>query len=220
MSNTYNTQDSNKDLASSAGTNSLNTDSELNTSQRFNDSHRTHLESDGAAGNTGGDFGVAHNSGPGNLGANAGMDPAVRFDGVTGEGMGAGTGGARDSGVGGGVTFNGETGEGMGAGTGTGGVGYGPGNTTSSSNKYGSGTDDLSPSNQHGGTTDTHGAKPSIGDKIIGGAEKLVGKATKNPEMVEKGQERKCICTKMYRVPASAVRLSGNLLFNVKSGNA
>ncbi|KAJ7017900.1 hypothetical protein C8F04DRAFT_415423 [Mycena alexandri] len=213
MSNTYNTQDSNKDLTSSTGTSNLNIDqsTDTQTTGGFHDSGRTHIERGSAAGNIDGDFGTSgldHNSGPGpgdlgpsvigqkggsgNLGANSGMDSAVRFDGGTGEGMGAGTVGARDPGAGG-VPLNGETGEGMGAdiGTGTGGVGYGPGKTTSSSNKYGPGADDLSSSDQHGGTSDIHGAKPSMGDKIIGGAEKLVGKATKNPEMVEKGQERK-----------------------------
>ncbi|KAJ7600855.1 hypothetical protein C8J56DRAFT_1038479 [Mycena floridula] len=33
--------------------------------------------------------------------------------------------------------------------------------------------------------------KPKMGDKLRGTAEELVGKATKNPELIERGQERK-----------------------------
>ncbi|KAJ6580311.1 hypothetical protein B0H10DRAFT_2235337 [Mycena sp. CBHHK59/15] len=40
-------------------------------------------------------------------------------------------------------------------------------------------------------TSNNPGGKPSVGDKIKGGAEKLVGKVTKNPEMIERGQQRK-----------------------------
>ncbi|KAJ7276886.1 hypothetical protein C8J57DRAFT_1504722 [Mycena rebaudengoi] len=78
---------------------------------------------------------------------------------------------------------------GVGAGTG----GYGAGNTTSSSNEYGSGNQYStgSSSNEYGDTSNNSGGKPSVGDKIKGGAEELVGKVTKNPEMIERGQQRK-----------------------------
>ncbi|KAJ7148227.1 hypothetical protein C8R46DRAFT_1128090, partial [Mycena filopes] len=43
-----------------------------------------------------------------------------------------------------------------------------------------------------GGNRNEFGAaKPSMGDKVKGGAEKLVGKMTGNPNMQERGQERK-----------------------------
>ncbi|KAJ7697884.1 hypothetical protein B0H17DRAFT_1197215 [Mycena rosella] len=70
---------------------------------------------------------------------------------------------------------------------------HGAGNTTSSSNEYGSGNhySTGSSSNEYGDTSNNSGGKPSVGDKIKDGAEKLFGKVTKNPETIERGQQRK-----------------------------
>jgi len=153
----------------------------------------------GTSGNTGGNFGTSgmdQNSGPGNTGGG--------FD--TGSGAGAGaalgrTGGNfgtsgmdQNSGPGnGGGGF--DTGSGA-AGVGAGMGGYGAGNTTSSSNQNDSGNQygTGSSSNDYGAqTSDNPGGKASMGDRIKGGAEKLVGKVTNNPEMIERGQQRKAI---------------------------
>ncbi|KAJ7143615.1 hypothetical protein C8R43DRAFT_570400 [Mycena crocata] len=72
----------------------------------------------------------------------------------------------------------GNTGGGIDAGSGAG-ARYGTDNTPGTTlNEYAAGSDN-------------HAGKPSMGDKLQGGAEKLVGKLTKNPEKVERGQERK-----------------------------
>ncbi|KAJ6507571.1 hypothetical protein DFH09DRAFT_1334565 [Mycena vulgaris] len=150
----------------------------------------------GTSGNTGGNFGTSgmdQNSGAGNTGGG--------FD--TGSGAGAGAALGRTGGNFGtsGMVQNsgpGNSGGGFDTGSGAAGVGagtdgYGAGNTTSSSNEYGSGNQYStgSSSNEYGDTSNNSGGKPSVGDKIKGGAEKLVGKVTKNPEMIGRGQQRK-----------------------------
>ncbi|KAJ4482845.1 hypothetical protein C8J55DRAFT_605269 [Lentinula edodes] len=66
-------------------------------------------------------------------------------------------------------------------------TGYGTGNTGSA---YGTGNDFSGDRND-----DSHGSgnnnKPSFGDKMKGTAEVAAGKMTKNPGMVERGQDRK-----------------------------
>ncbi|KAF7364799.1 hypothetical protein MVEN_00349900 [Mycena venus] len=138
--------------------------------------------------------GMDHNSGPGNTGGG--------FDVGSGAGAGMGrTGGGNfgtsgmDHNSGPGNTGGGfDTGSGAGVGTGTG-IGA---NTMSSSNEYGSedrnqyGTGTSSNDYGTGATSDSnHGGKPTMKDRIKGGAEKIVGQVTKNPELVEKGQLRK-----------------------------
>ncbi|KAJ6566814.1 hypothetical protein B0H19DRAFT_1067092 [Mycena capillaripes] len=65
----------------------------------------------------------------------------------------------------------------------TGGTGYGTGGDFGSSNRDEFGTGNRDEFEGHG--------KPSMGDKIKGGAEKLAGKMTGNTGMQERGQERK-----------------------------
>jgi hypothetical protein len=121
-----------------------------------------------------------HNSGPGNTGGG--------FDAGSGASARMGTGGYKESGNTGGhfgssaMDQNSGPGTGgafdVGSGAGTGG-GYGSSNTTSSANEYGSsntassaneyGTGNTtSSSNEYGATSDNHGGKPSMGDKIKG----------------------------------------------------
>ncbi|KAJ7250031.1 hypothetical protein B0H12DRAFT_685014 [Mycena haematopus] len=141
-------------------------------------------------GRIGGGFGTAsmdQNSGPG---VGGGFDVGSGAD--TGGGIGRAGGNVGTS------SMDQNSGPGVGGGFDAGsGAGTGGYKTTSSTNaeanEYGSGTrrgtgggvssDDYS---------HNQGApKPSTGDKIKGGAEKLAGKVTKNPELVEKGQQRK-----------------------------
>jgi len=112
-----------------------------------------------------------------NYGTAGGIDRADRFgSGTTGTGAGVTTG------LGSSHTHdrdnygssNTTSGTGYGANTRTGGTGYSNDNT-----------DEYDRSNTTGQT------KPSMGDKIKGGLETMVGKATKNPEMTERGVDRK-----------------------------
>ncbi|KAF7348205.1 hypothetical protein MSAN_01773600 [Mycena sanguinolenta] len=129
---------------------------------------------------TGGTFRTSamdHNSGPG-------------VDGGFDVGSGADTG-TRTNNFGS-SAMDQNSGPGVGGGFDTGSHAAGGYNTTTSTNANESG------SGTHYGTgvssddyADNHTTKPSMGDKIKGGTEKLVGKVTNNPEMVEKGQQRK-----------------------------
>ncbi|KAJ7160160.1 hypothetical protein C8R46DRAFT_1107194 [Mycena filopes] len=138
-----------------SGTTDLNTEQFKNstTTSGFNDYGRTQVGD-----NTGDTTGAG----------------GVRFDGNTGEGMGAGVGpgSASSNTYGSGVAtrFDGNTGEGMGAGT--------------------DGVPAAVPPTSSSGAAD----KPphaTMGDKIKGSAEKVLGKATKNPGIVEMGEQRK-----------------------------
>ncbi|KAJ7364902.1 hypothetical protein DFH08DRAFT_279224 [Mycena albidolilacea] len=132
----------------------------------------------GTYGTSGGNFGASsgmdHNSGPGIGGGfdvGSGADPAARGD------FGGTSAMDHNSGPGNSGGFD------VGSGAASG--GYPADHTTSSSNEY-AGT-----SNDYGAAPENYGGKPSVGDKIKGGAEKIVGKVTKNPELVERGQQRK-----------------------------
>ncbi|KAJ7810291.1 hypothetical protein B0H14DRAFT_2864066 [Mycena olivaceomarginata] len=89
----------------------------------------------------------------------------------------------------------GYTGGGFDMGSGAGSVDTGAGmgtNTTFSCDEYGAGTGTSSNDYSTDATSDlNHGGKPTMKDRIKGGAEKLVGQVTRNPELVEKGQLRK-----------------------------
>ncbi|KAF8215046.1 hypothetical protein K438DRAFT_769225 [Mycena galopus ATCC 62051] len=130
---------------------------------------------------TSGTSAMDHNSGPGQAGGfdvGSGADTGATAMERTGGNYGT-SGMDHNSGPG---NSGGGFDAGSGADVGTGTGGYAAGNTTSSSKEYDS-------ENQY--DTGSTGAKPSTSDKIKGGAEKLVGKITKNPEMVERGQQRK-----------------------------
>jgi len=68
-------------------------------------------------------------------------------------------------------------------------------NDPSSGGGYGTGTSGGDYATGNTGIDDTSGDaainKPSAGDKMRGSAEKMIGKVTKNPNMQERGQERK-----------------------------
>jgi len=79
-------------------------------------------------------------------------------------------------------------------------AGYGitgaPGDTTAADGStYGPGGDFAYPGASSGGCDDERDqqfhAKPSMGDKVIGNFEKVVGKVTRHPDLQERGQERK-----------------------------
>ncbi|KAJ6585445.1 hypothetical protein B0H19DRAFT_1109697 [Mycena capillaripes] len=169
----------------------------------------------GTSGNTGGHFGSSamdYNSGAGNTGGGfdtgsaAGTGGASAMDYNSGAGN---TGGGFDTGSAGGYGTSGNTASNFGTsamddnsgpgntggrfdvGSGADTTGYGSGNTTST-NEYGAGTTGTTTSsNEYGATSANSSGKPTMGDKVKGGAEKLIGKVTKNPDMVERGQERK-----------------------------
>ncbi|KAJ3902409.1 hypothetical protein F5879DRAFT_1003190 [Lentinula edodes] len=70
-------------------------------------------------------------------------------------------------------------------------TGYGTGNTGSA---YGTGNDfsgDRNDDSSYGSGNNNSNNKPSFGDKMKGTAEVAAGKMTKNPGMVERGQDRK-----------------------------
>ncbi|KAJ7067820.1 hypothetical protein C8F01DRAFT_1115836 [Mycena amicta] len=108
----------------------------------------------------------------------AGFESSRRFDDNSNSGMGMGTGtgaGIGDS------TYSSST-TGMGDSYGSTGTGTGMNdgfNDTSNRTDF------------DGGRTTGMGGKPTMGDKLKGGAEKLAGKVTNNPGMQERGQERK-----------------------------
>ncbi|KAF8149665.1 hypothetical protein K438DRAFT_1988814 [Mycena galopus ATCC 62051] len=139
--------------------------------------------------------GMDHNSCPGNTGrgfdAGSGADAGM---GRTGRGNFETSGMDRNSGPG-------NTGGGFYMGNGASGVGPGTdmgANTTSSSNEHGSENQNQhvtgASSNDYGTgamSDSNHGGKPTMKDRVRGGAEELLGQVTKNPELVEKGQLRK-----------------------------
>ncbi|KAJ7069282.1 hypothetical protein C8F01DRAFT_511640 [Mycena amicta] len=115
------------------------------------------------------------NSGPGNSGgidAGSGADARAhpRFDTRANDGVGSGTGAGTNP------TLSDAYGTGAGA-----------------ENYHATATSTQHPIHQEDTTTpQTYGTgKPSVGDKIVGGAEKLAGSMTKNPGLKEKGIERK-----------------------------
>ncbi|KAJ3917157.1 hypothetical protein F5877DRAFT_80207 [Lentinula edodes] len=70
-------------------------------------------------------------------------------------------------------------------------TGYGTGNTGSA---YSTGNDfsgDRNDDSSYGSGNNNSNNKPSFGDKMKGTAEVAAGKMTKNPGMVERGQDRK-----------------------------
>ncbi|KAJ3869841.1 hypothetical protein EV359DRAFT_59454 [Lentinula novae-zelandiae] len=67
-------------------------------------------------------------------------------------------------------------------------TGYGTGNTGSA---YGTGNDFSGDRNDESYGSGNNNNKPSFGDKMKGTAEVAAGKMTKNPGMVERGQDRK-----------------------------
>jgi len=71
----------------------------------------------------------------------------------------------------------------------TGSTGYGSSNTTSGTG-YGDNTR-TGDDNEYDRSNTTGQTKPTMGEKIKGGLETMVGKATKNPEMTERGMDRK-----------------------------
>ncbi|KAF9465250.1 hypothetical protein BDZ94DRAFT_1254064 [Collybia nuda] len=157
----------------------------------FGNSERQGSDTGAFGGTRGGDtaagYGSSDKTGLGGAGATG------QYGSETGGGYGSGTSGGydnkdretygssgtRSTGAGGdsygssGTDNFGSTNTGAGAG------GYG-GTTGSGGDTYGSGT----------GTGAGQNAKPSMTDKIRGGAEKVAGKMTKNPDLVEKGQDR------------------------------
>lgn len=73
---------------------------------------------------------------------------------------------------------------------------YSSGMDTSGRDTYGSGRDQSDDYNRTSGQTgqtdqtETGRTKPSMGDRVKGTAEELMGKVKKNPDQVERGQMR------------------------------
>ncbi|GLB38671.1 hypothetical protein LshimejAT787_0505360 [Lyophyllum shimeji] len=125
-------------------------------------------------GRTGGN--TLGSSGTDAYGAGAGMGGTGTGVSTAGAGFSAGGGGGQGEGVGAGESAYGRGG--IAPGIGYGGPMYGAG--------YAAG-----PGAGQGGISGPQGeVKPSVGDRMRGGAERVAGKLTRNPEMVERGEER------------------------------